>query len=187
MNTNSFPLVIDTNTKLTLLDTQHTNDFFELIESNRAYLREWLGWLDNIKTISNLNRFVEAAISDYPEKKSLRAWIWHNDKIVGIIHLVEIDWTNRKAMIGYWIGQEFQGKGLATKATQALANFAFDEWKLNRIEIRCATKNIASQVIPKKLGFKEEGILRDNEWLYDHFVDHVVYSKLYQDERRKSQ
>lgn len=59
-----------------------------------------------------------------------------------------------------------------------MIDFAFNEWNLNRVEIRCATGNTASQSIPKALGFEEEGLLRENEWLYDHFVDHVVFSML---------
>jgi ribosomal-protein-serine acetyltransferase len=173
-----FPIVIDAHTKLTLLSLEHAEEFFALIEKNRPYLRKWLGWLDNIQKIENLKRFIQSAINDYPDKKSLRAWIRHHGKIVGIIHLVEIDWFCRKAMIGYWIDEKSAGKGLATKACEALTQFAFNEWKLNRVEIRCAPDNIASQMIPNKLGFKEEGVLRSNEWLYDHFIDHIVYSKL---------
>ena len=63
-------------------------------------------------------------------------------------------------------------------AVRAITNQAFKELKLNRIEIRCATGNKASQAIPKSLGFKEEGVMRQNEWLYDHFVDHIVFSVL---------
>ncbi len=57
--------------------------------------------------------------------------------------------------IGYWIDEKSSGKGLVTKAEERLTQFAFKEWKLNRIEIRCSPDNIASQMIPKKLGFKE--------------------------------
>jgi ribosomal-protein-serine acetyltransferase len=179
--TPDFPIVIDAHTKLTLLSLEHTEEFFALIEKNRIYLRRWLGWLDNIQKVENLQRFIQTAINDYPDKKSLRAWIRHDEKIMGIIHLVEIDWSNRKAMIGYWIDENAAGKGLGTRACEALTQFAFNEWKLNRIEVRCAPDNISSRMIPKKLGFKEEGILRSNEWLYDHFVDQIVYSKLAND------
>ena len=56
--------------------------------------------------------------------------------------------------------------------------WAFDRGRLNRIEIRCASGNHRSRAIPVRLGLREEGLLRDAEWLYDHFVDHVVYAAL---------
>ena len=56
-----------------------------------------------------------------------------------------------------------------------MISYAFEELLLNRIEIKCANKNDKSKAIPIKLGFKKEGIIRDAEWLYDHFVDHIVY------------
>jgi ribosomal-protein-serine acetyltransferase len=47
-----------------------------------------------------------------------------------------------------------------------------------RLEIRCATHNHTTRAIPERLGFRQEGIARRAEWLYDHFVDLVVYSML---------
>ncbi|MEB7787404.1 GNAT family N-acetyltransferase [Staphylococcus equorum] len=49
---------------------------------------------------------------------------------------------------------------------------------MNRIEIQTATKNIKSQKIPRKLGFKQEGILREDEKLNGKFVDSYVFSLL---------
>jgi ribosomal-protein-serine acetyltransferase len=42
----------------------------------------------------------------------------------------------------------------------------------------CATENEKSCAVPERLGFRREGIERQAEWLYDHFVDHAVYSAL---------
>jgi ribosomal-protein-serine acetyltransferase len=89
-----------------------------------------------------------------------------------------IDWAERKVEIGYWLGESFQGKGLMTKACKTLITYAFAELGLNKVEIHCATENIRSCAIPKRLGFTQEGILRDAEWLYDHFVNLVVYGML---------
>ncbi|TGV06666.1 N-acetyltransferase, partial [Mesorhizobium sp. M00.F.Ca.ET.186.01.1.1] len=49
---------------------------------------------------------------------------------------------------------------------------------LEKITIQAATGNAKSRAIPERLGFQLEGILRRNEFLYDHFVDHAVYSML---------
>jgi len=67
------------------------------------------------------------------------------------------------------------------KACRSLVEYAFDEWHLNRVEIRCAVGNTKSRAIPERLGFKSEGILREAEWLYDHYVDHIIYGMLARD------
>jgi ribosomal-protein-serine acetyltransferase len=65
-----------------------------------------------------------------------------------------------------------------TKGCQALISYAFNDLELNRIEIRCATGNRKSCAIPERLGFVKEGVVRQAEWLYDHFVDHIIYGML---------
>ncbi|WP_343076315.1 GNAT family protein [Pullulanibacillus sp. KACC 23026] len=83
--------------------------------------------------------------------------------------------------IGYWLGQGFQGKGIMTKALEAVIHYGFTELNLNRIEIQAAVGNKKSRALPESLGFKEEGRIRQAEWLYDHYVDHVVYGLLVKD------
>src|SRR5262249_30158911 len=139
-------------------------------------------WLDRTRTVQELQGFIDFTAKEAADKKGYANWIWDEEnKIVGIIHLRDIDPANKKAMIGYWVGQEYRGRGFAKQATRAICTRAFRELGINRIEIRCATGNVASQAVPKALGFKQEGVLRDNEWLYDHFVDHVVFSMLAKD------
>ncbi|HXH75872.1 MAG TPA: GNAT family protein [Bacteriovoracaceae bacterium] len=168
-------------TWLKLIDKKRGPQFLDLIKTNRNYLREWLGWVDDFQTISDIEKYLDSSLRDLSIRKVLRFWIIKQDQLVGIVHLTDINWTKREAIIGYWVGEQYRGQGLAEKATRAMINFAFDEWKLNRIEIMCATENAASQSIPVKLGFKREGILENNEWLYDHHVDHQVFSMLSED------
>lgn len=88
---------------------------------------------------------------------------------------------NAKTSIGYWLGAEFEGRGIMVRSCRALIDYLFKELKLNRVEIRTAPGNKKSQAIPKKLGFTEEGTIREYEKLYTQFVDHVVYSMLAKD------
>jgi ribosomal-protein-serine acetyltransferase len=89
-----------------------------------------------------------------------------------------IDWANRKTSLGYWLAEPHQGRGIVTRGCAALLPYLFDELGLNCVEIGCAVGNARSAAIPERLGFTREGVLRQREWLYDHFVDHVVYSLL---------
>jgi ribosomal-protein-serine acetyltransferase len=49
---------------------------------------------------------------------------------------------------------------------------------MHKVEIRAASGNKKSRAVPERLGFKQEGCIRQAEWLYDHYVDHVVYGML---------
>ena len=85
---------------------------------------------------------------------------------------------DRRVELGYWLAQPYQGKGLMTRACQTLITYAFSELKMNKVEIRCATGNTASAAIPQRLGFTQEGIIRQAEWLYDHYVDLSLFGLL---------
>jgi ribosomal-protein-serine acetyltransferase len=80
--------------------------------------------------------------------------------------------------IGYWISAKFEGNGIITHSCKALIAYAFNELKLNRVEIRCATENGRSRAIPERLGFKLEGVLRESEWRHTRFYDMAIYGLL---------
>ncbi len=67
---------------------------------------------------------------------------------------------------------------LVTRSCVALIDYAIYELGLNSVEIDVATENTKSRAIPERLGFTQEGVLRDEMWLYDHHVDIVVYTIL---------
>ena len=71
--------------------------------------------------------------------------------------------------------------GLMTNSCRALTAHAFEAYGLNRMTIACATENNKSRAIPERLGFELEGVQRQAEWLYDHFVDHALYGMLNDD------
>jgi len=71
-----------------------------------------------------------------------------------------------------------------TEAVRALVEYAFDAWKLNRVEIRAAVGNAKSRAIPERLGFMEEGLLREAERIGVRYEDLVVYAMLAKDWRR---
>ncbi len=90
-------------------------------------------------------------------------------------------WPDRKASLGYWLGESFQGKGLVTKSGRALIDHAFGTLKLHRLEIQCAVDNWPSRKVADRLGFTQEGILRQSWWTQEQFVDMVLYGFLVTD------
>lgn len=88
-----------------------------------------------------------------------------------------IDWVRRSAGIGYWLAEKHQGRGTMTAAVRLLADHALATWVLSRVEIRVATENHRSRAIPERLGFSQEGILREAELVGDRHLDLVVYAR----------
>jgi len=164
--------------ELRLLEAGHASALFALIEDNRHHLRQWLPWVDHTRTVEDSRGFVELCLRQFSQSNGFHAGIWYQGELAGVIGHHRIDWASGATIIGYWLGERYQGKGLVTRAVQAYMRHAFLEIKLNRFEIRCAVGNERSRAIPERLGFKPEGVLRDAEWLYDHFVDHVIYGML---------
>jgi ribosomal-protein-serine acetyltransferase len=173
-----FKLRVETNLELELLQDAHAPELFALTDRNREYLRKWLPWLDSNKYLQNTVDFIIYSRKQYEENNSLQLCIRYNGELAGVIGFHRVDWLNHSTSIGYWLAEDFQGKGIMTASCRCLLDYAFGNLGMNRVEIRCATENMRSRAIPERLGFTEEGLIRQAEWLYDHYVDHLVYGLL---------
>ena len=166
--------------EIRLLEEQHTDELFRLIEANRASLRQWLPWLDWSRTPADTADHIRTSLDRYEASNGFSAGIWIDGALGGAIGLHAVDARHRSSSIGYWLSQDFRGSGAMTHACRAVINAAFHHYRLHRLEIRCATGNQKSCAIARRLGFTYEGTLREAEWLYDHFVDLEVYAMLEQ-------
>jgi RimJ/RimL family protein N-acetyltransferase len=63
--------------------------------------------------------------------------------------------------LGYWIAKAHAGQGLAAEAVAALVRVCFEVERLERVEIHCDEDNARSAAIPRKLGFRHDGTLRE--------------------------
>lgn len=171
-------LIINRELMLRPIELQDATAVLELILANEQHLKQWLPWVVKPFTIHTVLSYIEMSDRKRLQQSGYEFVIIHNKKICGIIGLQHIDWENRKANIGYWIGKASEGRGIILRSADAVIKMAFEDLKLNRIEMYCAEKNVRSRAVPERLSFRIEGILRQNEWLYDHYVNHVVYGLL---------
>lgn len=169
---------IDADTKLRLLQEPHAEELFALVDANRRRLRKWLPWLDFNTTPADSLAFIRSVLNQLASNQGFSLGIFHKGRLAGMVGMHTLSWANRSVRLGYWLGEEFQGHGLITKSCQVLIDYAFDEMGLNKVEIDPAPGNARSRAIPERLGFQQEGTVRQVEWLYDHFVDHVIYGML---------
>ncbi len=163
---------------LELIHETHAQGMFDLIDSNRPHLKEWLTWVNYILSVENFNNHIadckkrEEAGTDYAFV------IMFQNEIVGRAGIHYIDRQNKIASLGYWLGAGFQGKGIITRSCKALIDHCFNDLGMNRVEIKCASGNIKSSAIAEKLNFKKEGIIRQGEFHTDQFFDINLYSML---------
>jgi ribosomal-protein-serine acetyltransferase len=149
-----------------------------LIELNRCYLKEWLPWLDKSTGVHDTARFIERSIEQAEEDNGFTLGIICDGKLAGVIGEHYVDSFNRRTEIGYWLDASHQGRGIVTRALARLTDYAFTNQDCNRVILQCAVGNVRSRAVAARLGFVQEGILREAEWLYDHYVDLAVYSML---------
>lgn len=78
-------------------------------------------------------------------------------------------WGEGSAELGYWIGEEYQGKGYATEASRVLIKRAFDDLNIERIYASYKCENMASKRVLEKLGFRYYGELNNIDYLSQPF------------------
>lgn len=181
----TFNLKVDEDIDLRLLEEKHARDLFALVDRNRDYLRPWMVWVDDTRSVEDTRKFRRAALCRFQEKKGLQAGIFFEGRLVGVIGYNKIDWPGKSATLGYWLGASFQGRGIMTRACHAMLRYAFDELRLHRVEIQAAVENTKSRAIPERLGFKHERTVEQAQWLNDHFADYAVYGISAEEWRRR--
>ncbi len=164
--------------ELRLLEERHSAVAYGLADRNREHLGEWFVWMDGTKSEDDMLAFIRRSLDQFASNSGFSAGIWEHERYAGNIALHKVDWLNRRAEIGYWLGQEFQGRGIVTEACRAVTRHALVELELNRVEIRCAAANTKSKAVPLRLGFTLEGVLRQAKLLHERYVDLEVYSML---------
>ena len=171
-------LSVTTDLTLRVLRPADAGILFMLVHRNRAYLREWLPWVDATRSPLDTRRFLFASYSGFRRGDGFSYGIVEGGSLVGVIGFHAFDRVNKVTSLGYWLSREATGRGLMRQSVAACLDHAFVDQGMNRLYVRCAVGNLRSRRIPQALGFRFEGTQREAEWLYDHFVDLEVHSIL---------
>ena len=177
-----FSFKVNRQIELQLLQHLHSRELFKLMDANRKHLRPWHPWVDLLHSNADLDRFMTGWLQQLASNRGFYSGIWHQGELCGVINHLNIDWLNRSTVLSYWLDEAHQGRGIMTDACRAFVSHAFNTLDLNRVTIECASDNTRSRRIPERLGFKFEGMVRDAEWLHDHYVDHAIYGHLKADQ-----
>ena len=96
------------------------------------------------------------------------------------------DVERRSAEIGYWLGESFWGRGIATSAVQALTGYGFEAFDLTRIFAVPFANSAASIRVLEKCGYVREGIMRRSVVKEGVVLDQILYAMTDKDPAHKS-
>ena len=169
-------LMVDESLELRKTMPEVAEGMFAVVDANREYLREWLPWLDNTNSPDDETTFINGLLEEYRRGEGINYAIRLDGRFIGGMSLNWVDRGNRGCGVGYWLSEEFTGQGIVTRCCGRLMDHCFDDLGLHRFVLEAATENIASRAVAERLGMRLEGITKDREWLYDHYVDSALYA-----------
>ena len=95
---------------------------------------------------------------------------------IGIIKQTDI--FRKSAEIGYWLGEKYWNKGIATISLKAMIEYSFKTFDINRLFAHIFESNVASIRVMSKCGFREEARLKDTVIKNNKIQDCLIYSLL---------
>lgn len=146
--------------------------------ANPAVARNMRDIFPHPYTRADAEAFISSCISGSEERQLCRA-IAAGGRAVGGIALVRgTDVYFRSAELGYWLAEEYWGRGIMTRAVERMCREAFARWDIVRIYAEPFAYNTGSRRVLEKAGFVLEGIMRRGACKNGRILDYCMYALL---------
>jgi RimJ/RimL family protein N-acetyltransferase len=172
-----------TRTTARLLLREFTADDWPAVlayQSDPRYLRyyPWTG-----RTETEVKDFIQMFLEDQQAAMPRRRWqlaitLPGDGRLIGNCGLRLDAGGARSGNIGYELDPRAWGHGYATEAARSMLAFGFEEINLHRVWSWCIADNAASARVLEKLGMRQEGRQRENEWFKGRWWDTLLYGML---------
>ena len=127
-------------------------------------------------SIEDAQEWIQFAMQQDPETIFAIA---HATETIGSIGMLpQSDVARLSAEVGYWLGQPFWGRGIATESLKVLTEYAFTELGLVRLYATVLEWNPASARVLEKAGYEYEGLLRKSAIKDGQIMDQWLYAKV---------
>jgi ribosomal-protein-serine acetyltransferase len=148
-----------------------------LVQANLDRLARWMPWAMKDRSVDDQREWIERCLRSETDVEGNGIWLADGSLAGGIG--MRIDAVSNHGEIGYWLDAAAEGRGLVTRACARFLDFGFGELRLHRIAIRAAVANERSRAVAVRLGFTEEGTLREEELAATgEYQDLVAYGLL---------
>lgn len=146
--------------ELRALEPWQAAEFAAYVEAQRPHLRPWLPWAISVTDEESARAFLQR-YADRQAADSGRIYgLWADGLLVGGTLFRVFDAVGGSCEIGVWLSADAVGRGLVTRAAQAMVSWATDVRGLRRVEWHCVPENLPSRAVAERLGMQQEGVQR---------------------------
>lgn len=155
---------------------------------NHKDIAKWTILIPHPYTLAEARKFIAKCIRHYSKKTAYPLAISSNEtgKVIGLIGLNDINVGNKRAELGYWLGKRYWNRGITTEAIGLICKFAFEKLRLHKVFAVTFERNAASHKVLQKNGFKLEGKLREDYYLYRRWHDMLYWGLLKREFKRRN-
>ncbi|NLP25774.1 MAG: GNAT family N-acetyltransferase [Clostridiales bacterium] len=164
---------------------------FELKKWRLDYIKEIAEYANNKNIADNLRNafpypytlddakyYVNHCMRKEGESQICRAIVINKKAIGSVGVFFRDDVYSKTGEIGYWLAEEFWGRGIMNTAISKVCKIVFDEYDIIRIHAEPFADNIGSRKALEKAGFMLEGIMKNNVIKNNKVLDSCMYAKL---------
>jgi ribosomal-protein-serine acetyltransferase len=160
------------------ISIEDAQNYFQFVNSNKERIEKYFS---NVVTANNdiasTMSFITERLALF-EKAELLSFIVYDNltkQIIGSIFVKNFDRNVQKCELSFFIDQNYEGKGITTKAIALMTNHCFLHLGINKVFLRIADDNISSKRVAEKNGFVVEGTLRQDFKTPDGQLIDIVY------------
>lgn len=158
----------------------------EAVAESREHLRPWLPFADAHQSVEESRDFIIRSNAQWLLRENFGLSIWSRETgaFLGGVGFHIRDWDIRWFEIGYWLRASAGGHGYMTEAVRLVSNYLLDHMGAQRVEIRCNALNTHSAAVALRLGFVQEGRLRNMRVVASSApADTLIFSRIPTDPR----
>ncbi len=158
----------------------------EAVSESRKHIRPWLHFADAHQTVEESRDWIIQQQAKFllRDDMSFNLCDKASGRMIGGTALHTRNWKARYFEIGYWLRVSATGHGYTTEAVKLLTEYAFTHLQANRVEIRCDVRNTQSAAVAQRLGFVQEGRLRNQGVdTFGNLRDLLVFALIPSDKR----
>ncbi len=167
--------------QLRICQLTDSNELLSLISKNREILSESFPQSSCLESSEQVDSYIADRAHWATDGTAFYYGVRfkNNGQMIGQLQVKRINWESRSAELGYFVDAEYRRRGIASQMIKLVTAELFEIHGFRRLTLRSVLKNEASIKLAEKLGFKREGVLRE-EFITGkgEIADSVLFSML---------